>query len=78
MIGSTWAGKRMNGYRGQPQADIEAVIETLLRLSQLAQDFPSLLELEINPLRVFELGQGALALDLRARDESMPNTGAEL
>jgi acetyltransferase len=75
MIGSTWAGKRMNGYRGQPQAEVEAVIEALLRLSQLAQDFPTLLELEINPLRVFEAGQGALALDLRARGESMPHTG---
>jgi len=67
MIDSTWAGKRMIGYRGQPAADREAVIEALLRLSQLAQDFPALLELEINPLRVFEVGQGAVALDVRAR-----------
>lgn len=67
MIDSTWAGKRMKSYRGQPASDREAVIESLLRLSQLAQDFPALLELEINPLRVFEIGKGVMALDVRAR-----------
>jgi acetyl coenzyme A synthetase (ADP forming)-like protein len=67
MLDATLAGKRLRGLRGQAPADREAVIDALCRLSQLALDFPQLQELEINPLRVFESGQGALALDVRAR-----------
>ena len=50
-----------------PAADREAVIDTILRVAQLAADFPQLLEVEINPLRVLETGQGAVAVDARAR-----------
>jgi hypothetical protein len=32
----------------------------------MAADLPELAEIEINPLRVLEAGQGALALDVRA------------
>ena len=72
MLDATLAGKRLRGLRGQPPAAREAVVEALCRLSQLARDFPELQELEINPLRVFEEGQGALALDVRARGRPQP------
>jgi len=73
MFEATLAGKRLRGLRGQAPADRQAVIEALCRLSQLALDFPELQELEINPLRVFEEGQGALALDVRARGGPLPD-----
>jgi succinyl-CoA synthetase beta subunit len=41
------------------------VREAIIRLGQLAVDFPELAEIEINPLRA--LPQGAYALDARAR-----------
>jgi acetyltransferase len=31
----------------------------------LVQDFPEIVELDINPLMVFEQGQGATAIDMR-------------
>jgi acetyltransferase len=69
LLESTWAGRRLCGYRNLPPADREGVIETLLRLAQLAADFPQLAEIEINPLRVLGAGQGVFAVDARARLE---------
>lgn len=67
MLESTWAGRRLRGYRHIPPADRAAVIEILTRLAQLAADFPQLAEIEINPLHVRPQGQGVFAVDVRAR-----------
>lgn len=67
LLDNTWAGKRLAGYRNLPPADRQAVIDILMRLGQLAGDFPQLAEVEINPLRVLETGQGAFAVDVRMR-----------
>lgn len=53
------------GARGHKAVDIDSVVETLLRLSQLLVDFPEIKELDINPLRVFHKGEGSSALDAR-------------
>lgn len=53
------------GARGHKAVDIDSVVETLLRLSQLLVDFPEINELDINPLRVFNDGEGSSALDAR-------------
>jgi acetyl coenzyme A synthetase (ADP forming)-like protein len=66
MLAATLAGRRLDGWRGSPPADRQAVIDVLLRLSQMALDLPSIAELEINPLRVFSAGHGAVAVDARA------------
>lgn len=42
----------LNGYRGRPPADVNRLIETLMRLSYLAADYPEISELDINPLLV--------------------------
>lgn len=63
MIQSTRAGKLLTGYRGQKPADLDAVVDTILRLSQLALNFEEIEEIEINPLLVLE--KGCLALDGR-------------
>lgn len=67
MIDRTIAGRRLAGLRGRPPADREAVVQALLRISQLALDLPEIAEVEINPLRVRSQGGGALALDVRMR-----------
>jgi acetyltransferase len=54
MIQSTRAGKFLTGYRGQKPADLDAVVDTILRLSQLALNFEEIEEIEINPLLVLE------------------------
>lgn len=63
MIHQTRAGKLLGGFRGELPADLDAVVDTILRLSQIALDFEQIEEIEINPLRVFP--HGALALDGR-------------
>jgi len=65
MINATKAGMLLSGYRGSPEADIDAVADVLMRLSQLVCDFPEINEIEINPLLVMNKGEGAVALDCR-------------
>ncbi len=65
MIAETKAGTLLAGYRGQEKADIDAIVDAILKLSQLALDFPQIEEIEINPLSVGPEGQGAVALDGR-------------
>jgi acetyltransferase len=55
----------LEGTRGEKPSDIEKLVEFLERLSQLVVDFPDILELDINPVKVYEKGKGCLALDVR-------------
>ncbi|MDI6873619.1 acetate--CoA ligase alpha subunit [Candidatus Solincola sp.] len=55
----------LKGARGEKAADIDAVVESILRISQLVLDFPEIAEMDINPLRVLEEGKGCLAADAR-------------
>ena len=73
MLNKTWAGKKLHGFRNLLPADINAVRDVLIRLAQLANDFPQFSEIEINPLRVFLDGKGAKAVDVRVRVESGGN-----
>jgi acetate---CoA ligase (ADP-forming) len=69
MLASTWAGRKLKGFRNLPPADREAVLDILLRLAQLAADHPQIAEIEVNPLRVLAEGEGAVAVDVRIRKE---------
>ena len=52
------------GYRGKPAADIPALAEAIVSLSEFAKQHEhQLLSLDINPLRVLEKGNGVMALD---------------
>lgn len=56
----------LDGVRGRPKLDVDAVADTLVRLSWLAHDLgPRLQDLEINPLIVRVAGRGAVAVDGR-------------
>ena len=41
--------KLLNGWRGKPAADMNAVVKAFVAISQLAEDFPEIDELDINP-----------------------------
>jgi acyl-CoA synthetase (NDP forming) len=55
----------LKGARGESPSDLEALVEMLSRLSQLMCEIPQIRELDMNPVRVFPQGQGALVLDAR-------------
>ncbi|WP_306057910.1 acetate--CoA ligase family protein [Natronococcus wangiae] len=63
MVGEIKAAPLLRGARGRDPADVEAVVETIQRLSQLVTDFPSILELDVNPLVAGP--DGVQAIDLR-------------
>jgi acetyltransferase len=54
----------LQGVRGESSSDIEAIIDVLLRLSQLANDFPEIVELDINPLLAFIKGYSAVDIKI--------------
>ena len=55
----------LQGVRGEPPADIAAAEEAILRVSQLVTDFPEIVEMDINPLVVYNQDAGATVLDAR-------------
>jgi acetyltransferase len=63
MIAETKASTLLRGYRGEEPADIEAIVDIILRTAALVTDFPTIAELDINP--VFAYHQGASALDIK-------------
>ena len=64
---NTWAGKRLGGFRHIGPGDKPALKQLIAQLAQLANDFPQLTEIEINPVRVMESGEGVVAVDVRMR-----------
>lgn len=63
MISELKGSAILKGVRGEPPRDMEALIEALLRLSQLMVEFPEIEGLDINPLIALE--KGAIAVDAR-------------
>ena len=65
LMRETRVHRLLQGYRGNPAADTEAVALTLVKLAQLAADLAQVAELDINPLLADPAG--VLALDARVR-----------
>lgn len=54
----------LDGLRGRPQADVPALVELLLKVSDFVAQQPSRIEeMDLNPVWVGALGQGARPLD---------------
>lgn len=61
LIQRTRVSKLLQGYRDRPPANIDAICQSLMKISQLIIDIPEILELDINPL--FADAHGVLAVD---------------
>jgi acyl-CoA synthetase (NDP forming) len=59
------AGRLVAGFRGAPAADASALTELVYRLGRLAEDFPEVAELDLNP--VIAGPDGCVAVDARVR-----------
>ncbi len=57
----------LDGFRGGPRADRDALVEALLRVDRLVADLGEVAELDLNPLVAREPGHGAIAVDVRIR-----------
>ncbi|NVM17172.1 MAG: acetate--CoA ligase family protein [Candidatus Lokiarchaeota archaeon] len=64
LIENTKIFSLLQGVRGEPSSDIDAIIDVLLRLSQLVNDFPEIVELDINPLLSFVKGYSAVDIKI--------------
>lgn len=67
LISRTRIYRQLQGYRGLPAVNLDTLALTLIRLAQIATDFPEITELDINPLLADEYG--VFALDVRIRVE---------
>ncbi|MCK5689868.1 acetate--CoA ligase family protein [Myxococcota bacterium] len=67
MMGEIRGHKMLEGFRGSPVPDKEALVDIMLRVSQLVGDFPEIKELDINPLLAFE--DGLFVVDARIKVE---------
>ncbi|MGB9711670.1 MAG: acetate--CoA ligase family protein [Dissulfurimicrobium hydrothermale] len=65
MISEIRSAGLLYGARGTRRLDIDAIAETLLKVSGLVTEFPEIVEMDINPLVVFEEGWGVMGLDVR-------------
>ena len=65
MIQETRAYILLRGVRGESPSDINSIVEIILKVSQIMNQFEEIREMEINPLFVYERGKGCSAVDIR-------------
>ncbi len=67
----------LQGYRGHPAADVEAIEEVLLRISRLVEEIPEISEMDLNPIFALPPGEGCRIVDARIRIGVPAETSAE-
>ncbi|MCS7138551.1 MAG: acetate--CoA ligase family protein [Crenarchaeota archaeon] len=65
MISETKAYTLLKGVRGELPADFRSLIDVMIRISQFMCCFKDVVEMEINPLIVYEEGKGCMAVDIK-------------
>jgi acyl-CoA synthetase (NDP forming) len=65
LVSSGNAGRLVRGVRGASPSDEASLVDLVLRLSRLGEDFPEVAELDLNP--VIGLSKGCIAVDARLR-----------
>jgi acetyltransferase len=69
LMSRTRVFKLLQGYRGRPAADLEAISQVLIRVAQMVIDLPQIQELDINPL--FAFSDHVVAVDARIRASAL-------
>jgi acetate---CoA ligase (ADP-forming) len=65
MLKSTRSYEMLKGTRGKRGVDFAAIANGLQRISQLVTDYPEIIELDINPFIVGDIGTGPFVADAR-------------
>ncbi|WP_457550714.1 acetate--CoA ligase family protein [Archaeoglobus sp.] len=63
MVREVKAYRILQGVRGEKPSDVNAVVDVILRVSQIVTDLKEILELDINPIFVYE--KGCCAVDVK-------------
>ena len=53
----------LDGYRGKPKADIDAIVEVLMKISDLVTKYEEINEMDLNPVFIYE--KGLICVDAR-------------
>jgi acetyltransferase len=75
LVSRTRVSRLLKGYRDRPPAKLEAVLLTLIQVSQMVIDLPEVTEIDVNPLLADPAG--VLALDARVSIAAAPGTASE-
>jgi acyl-CoA synthetase (NDP forming) len=67
MIAQLRSARLLDGYRGAPPGDREALVSILQRIGALVDLIPELREVDLNPVKVLAPGKGAVVVDARIR-----------
>jgi acetate---CoA ligase (ADP-forming) len=62
----------LTGYRGAKPSDVNALVETVLRVSALVEDLPQIAELDLNPILVHERGVTVVDARIRVDAQQVP------
>lgn len=63
-IDSTKGSKLLYGFRGAPEADVEALVDVLVKTGEMTADLADRIEaLDLNPLLILPKGKGVVAVD---------------
>ena len=72
MITSLKTYPLLKGYRGGPEYDVDKLREIIMRVGQMVDDLSPIVEMDMNPVIVFEKGRGAKVVDARIRVQENP------
>jgi acyl-CoA synthetase (NDP forming) len=67
MLARLKAARLLDGYRGMPPGDRDALVDVILRVSALVEVVPELRDLDLNPVKLLPPGNGAIVVDARLR-----------
>lgn len=70
------AARLLDAHRGRSPGDVPALIDTLLRISELLSVCPEIAEADLNPVKVLDDGHGVCIVDARIRFQQSKETGA--
>jgi len=65
MLGEIKAAKILEGYRGTPPRDKDALVDIIMKLSRFMEEQELVTDVDLNPIMAFEKGKGAAIADAR-------------
>jgi len=62
------------GFQGEKGVDVDALVDILIRVSNLASEHPEIQEMDLNPVFAYPVGQRSVVVDARAKIEVREST----